>query len=129
VDDHDIVRSGLRMLLMAEDDIEIVGEASSGQNAINLVQQLSPDVVVMDLQMPDMNGIEATRRIKSRYPDCYVLALTIHEDQQYFFQMLAAGASGYVPAGSSDDLVRAIRVVNSGHVFLYPDGLCPRDNY
>lgn len=121
VDDHDIVRSGLRMLLMAEDDIEIVGEASTGQQAISMVQELSPDVVVMDLQMPDMNGIEATRRIKSRYPDCYVLALTIHEDQQYFFQMLAAGASGYVPKRAApDDLVRAIRVVHSGHVFLYP---------
>ncbi len=106
---------------MAEDDIEIVGEASNGFEALQAVQKLSPDVVVMDLQMPDMNGIEATKKIKADRPECYVLALTIHEDQQYFFQMLAAGASGYVPKRAApDDLVRAIHVVFNGHVFLYP---------
>lgn len=121
VDDHDIVRSGLRMLLMAETDIEIVGEAGNGREALQKVEELHPDLVIMDLQMPDMNGIEATRKIKDLHPECAVLALTIHEDEQYFFQMLAAGASGYVPKRAApDDLVWAIRVVHSGHVFLYP---------
>jgi len=120
-DDHDIVRSGLRMMLGAEDDMEIVGEAASGREAVALVCELTPDVVVMDVQMPDMNGIEATRLIKTERPECAVLALTIHEDEQYFFQMLAAGAMGYVPKRAApDDLVRAIRVVQMGQVFLYP---------
>jgi two-component system response regulator NreC len=120
-DDHDIVRSGLRMMLGAEDDMEIVGEAASGREAVALVCELTPDVVVMDVQMPDMNGIEATRLIKTELPECAVLALTIHEDEQYFFQMLAAGAMGYVPKRAApDDLVRAIRVVQMGQVFLYP---------
>ena len=119
-DDHDIVRSGLRMLLLAEPDIEIVGEASSGREAVEMALDLRPDVVVMDVQMPDMNGIEATRAIKEQSDDCAVLALTIHEDEQYFFQMLNAGALGYVPKRAApDDLVRAIRLVYQGHVFLY----------
>ncbi len=120
VDDHDIVRTGLRMMLVAEDDIVIVGEASNGREAVALTQELLPDVVVMDVQMPDMNGIEATRAIKEECPDCAVLALTIHEDEQYFFEMLNAGALGYVPKRAApDDLVRAIRLANDGHVFLY----------
>lgn len=120
-DDHDIVRSGLRMMLMAEDDMEIVGEASSGREAVALALELAPDVVVMDVQMPDMNGIEATRLIRAEQPACAVLALTIHEGEQYFFQMLAAGAMGYVPKRAApDDLVRAIRIVRTGQVFLYP---------
>jgi two-component system response regulator NreC len=119
-DDHDIVRSGLRMLLLAEQDIEIVGEAGSGREAVEMALDLHPDVVVMDVQMPDMNGIEATRAIKEQLEDCAVLALTIHEDEQYFFQMLNAGALGYVPKRAApDDLVRAIRLVHQGHVFLY----------
>ena len=119
-DDHDIVRSGLRMLLLAEPDIEIVGEASSGREAVEMALDLRPDVVVMDVQMPDMNGIEATRAIKEQSDGCAVLALTIHEDEQYFFQMLNAGALGYVPKRAApDDLVRAIRLVYQGHVFLY----------
>lgn len=120
-DDHDIVRSGLRMLLLAEDDIEIIGEASNGREAVQQAVKLQPDVVVMDLQMPDMNGIEATRQIRERCPSCAVLALTIHEDEQFFFQMISAGAMGYVPKRAApEDLVQAIRVVNTGSVFLYP---------
>ena len=119
-DDHDIVRSGLRMLLLAEDDIEIVGEASNGLEALALAEEHQPDVIIMDVQMPDMNGIEATQRIKEACPDSAVLALTIHEDEQYFFQMLNAGALGYVPKRAApDDLVRAVRLVNQGHVFLF----------
>ncbi len=121
VDDHQIVRAGLRMLFMAEKDMEIVGEVGSGDEAITAVRQLKPDVVLMDVVMSGMSGIEATRRIKEAYPEVAVLALTMHEDEQYFFEMLNAGASGYVPKRAApDDLVSAIRVVSQGNVFLYP---------
>lgn len=121
VDDHEIVRAGLRMLFLAEPDMEIVGEASSGEEALRAVEELSPDVVIMDVSMPGMTGIEATRRIKASHPEIAVLALTMYEGEQYFFQMLEAGASGYVPKrAAADDLVSAIRVVRQGNVFLYP---------
>ena len=121
VDDHEIVRSGLRMLFLAEADMEIVGEAASGEEALQAVQEFAPDVVIMDVAMPGMTGIEATRRIKKTHPDVAVLALTMYEGEQYFFQMLEAGASGYVPKrAAADDLVSAIRVVRQGNVFLYP---------
>ena len=120
VDDHDIVRTGLGMMLLAEEDIVIVGEASNGQEALELAHQLHPDVIVMDVQMPEMNGIEATRRITEECPGCAVLALTIHEDEQYFHQMMQAGARGYVPKRAApDDLIKAIRLVADGHIFLY----------
>lgn len=121
VDDHVIVRAGLRMLFQAENDIEIVGEVGSGEEAIDAVRQLQPDVVLMDVAMPGIGGIEATRRIKQARPEAAVLALTMHEDEQYFFEMLGAGASGYIPKRAApDDLVSAIRVVSQGNVFLYP---------
>lgn len=121
VDDHQIVRAGLRMLFMAEQDMEIVGEVSSGEEAIHAVRQLKPDVVLMDVVMAGMSGIEATRRIKEANSEVAVLALTMHEDEHYFFEMLNAGASGYVPKRAApDDLVDAIRVVSQGNVFLYP---------
>ncbi|MFN8442476.1 MAG: response regulator transcription factor [Caldilineaceae bacterium] len=120
VDDHQIVRAGLRMLFQAEPDMEIVGEASSGSEAITAVATLRPDVVIMDVAMPGMNGIEATRRIREMSPETAVLALTMHEDEQYFFEMLNAGAAGYIPKRAApDDLVSAIRVVHQGNVFLY----------
>ncbi|MBE7470333.1 MAG: DNA-binding response regulator [Anaerolineae bacterium] len=121
VDDHQIVRAGLRMLFMAEQDMEIVGEVSSGEEALHAVRQLKPDVVLMDVVMAGMSGIEATRRIKEANSEVAVLALTMHEDEHYFFEMLNAGASGYVPKRAApDDLVDAIRVVSQGNVFLYP---------
>jgi two-component system response regulator NreC len=121
VDDHRIVRAGLRMLFQAEKDMEIVGEVDSGEEALTAVRDLKPDVVLMDVVMAGMSGIEATRRIKAINPDVAVLALTMHEDEQYFFEMLNAGASGYVPKRAApDDLVSAIRVVSQGNVFLYP---------
>lgn len=121
VDDHEIVRSGLRMLFLAEPDMEIVGEAGSGAEALEALERLTPDVVIMDVSMPGMTGIEATRRIKSSHPEVAVLALTMYESEQYFFEMLEAGASGYVPKrAAADDLVSAIRVVSQGNVFLYP---------
>jgi DNA-binding NarL/FixJ family response regulator len=120
VDDHPIVRSGLRMLFLAEPGMKIVGEAGSGAEAIEAVQRLQPDVVIMDVSMPGMNGIEATRRIKAAHPQTAVLALTMYEDEQYFFEMLNAGASGYIPKRAApDDLVSAIKVVAEGNVFLY----------
>ena len=119
-DDQDIVRTGLKMMLMAEEDIVIIGEASNGHEAVQLARELAPDVVVMDVAMPDLNGIEATRQLGELCPECAVVALTIHEDQQYFFQMLHAGALGYVPKRAApDDLVRAIRAASEGHVFLF----------
>ncbi len=122
VDDHHIVRAGLRMLFQSEEDMEIVGEANSGGEALELVGNLKPDVVLMDVAMPGTNGIEATRLIKEVHPDVAVLALTMHEDEQYFFEMLNAGASGYIPKRAApDDLVSAIRVVSQGNVFLYPN--------
>jgi two-component system response regulator NreC len=120
VDDHPIIRSGLRMLFQAEPSLTIVGEADSGAAAIAMVEKLHPDVVIMDVAMPGMNGIEATRRIKAASPETAVLALTMHEDEQYFFEMLNAGASGYIPKRAApDDLVSAIKVVAEGNVFLY----------
>lgn len=121
VDDHAVVRSGLRMLLEAQSGLEIVGEAETGSEALRKVESLRPDVVLMDIAMPDMNGIEATRRIKESRPETAVLALTMHEDDQYFFEMLNAGASGYVPKRAApDELITAIRTVSRGEVFLYP---------
>jgi two-component system response regulator NreC len=120
-DDHAMVRSGLRMLLEAQTDMRIIGEVENGTEAVSQVTSLQPDVVLMDVQMPDMNGIEATRQIKKIVPETAVLALTIYEDDQYFFEMLRAGASGYIPnRAAPDDLVTAIRTVARGDVFLFP---------
>lgn len=120
-DDHLVVRSGLCMLLEAKPDMEIVAEAESGREAVEKARALRPDVILMDIQMPDMNGIEAAERIKSISPQTAVLALTMHEDDHYFFEMLHAGASGYVPKRAApDELINAIRTVHAGQVFLYP---------
>jgi two-component system response regulator NreC len=120
-DDHAVVRSGLRMLLDAQPDMEIIAEAETGIEAITKTQELRPDVVLMDVEMPGMNGIEATQKIKESMPETAVLALTMYEDDQYFFEMLKAGASGYVPKRAApDELVNAIRTVSNGEVFLYP---------
>ncbi len=119
-DDHEIVRAGVRMLLQPHPDIEIVAEAGSGAEAIELAQAFQPDVILMDIAMPDLNGMEATRELKRRCPSVAVLALTIHESEDYLFEMLDAGASGYVPKRAApDDLLRAIRAVNRGEVFLH----------
>jgi two-component system response regulator NreC len=121
VDDHDVVRSGLRMLLENEDDLEIVGEANRGEQALALARDLKPDLVVMDITLPDISGVEATRRIKKSHPNIAVVALTIHEDQQYFFEMLQAGASAYVPKRAApDDLIAAIRAAHRGEMYVYP---------
>jgi two-component system response regulator NreC len=95
-DDHTIVRSGVRMLLEAEPDIKVVGEALNGLEAIELAESLRPDVVLMDITMPVMDGLEATSQIKTRFPQINVLVLTMHRSDDYFFEMLKAGASFYI---------------------------------
>jgi two-component system response regulator NreC len=121
VDDHVVVRMGLRMLFEGESDMEIVGEAETAGEAIRAVSKLQPDVVLMDIGLPDLSGIEATRQIKEAHDDTAVVALTIHEDEEYFFQMLDAGATGYVPKKAApEELLTAIRAAASGDVYLYP---------
>ena len=121
VDDHAVVRSGLRMLLEHETDIEIVGEAGTAHETLALVEQLQPDVVLMDIGLPDKSGIEATQEIKPRWPQVAVVALTIHEDEEYFFKMLQAGASGYVPKRAApEELLTAVRSAAAGEIYLYP---------
>jgi two-component system, NarL family, response regulator NreC len=120
-DDHTIVRSGVRLLLEAEIDIEVIGEALEGNQAVELSASLKPDVVLMDIAMPGMDGLEATRQIKSRFPEIQVLVLTMHRSDEYFFEILEAGASGYLLKGAdTSDLVKAVRFVHRGEVFLYP---------
>jgi two-component system response regulator NreC len=121
VDDHAVVRSGLRMLLANEKDVEIVGEAGSAGEAIDLVTSLSPAVVLMDIGLPDKSGIEATQEIHKLFPNIAVVALTIHEDEEYFFKMLEAGARGYVPKRAApEELLTAIRAAAADQVYLYP---------
>ncbi len=120
-DDHLILREGIRLLLQKVPDIEVVGEASDGGEAVAKVDQLVPDVVLMDITMPGLNGLEATRQIKQKTPQVKVLILTMHETDQYLSQMLQMGASGYVvKTTTTSDLVSAIRAVHQGDVYLYP---------
>lgn len=121
VDDHVVVRSGLRMLLESETDIEIIGEAGTARDAMEAVKRLKPDVILMDIGLPDMSGIEATKEIKAAQPKTAIVALTIHEDEEYFFKMLEAGASGYIPKRAApEELVTAIRAASLNEVYLYP---------
>jgi two-component system, NarL family, response regulator NreC len=121
VDDHAVVRSGLRMLLENERDVEIIGEAASAHEAIEAAMNLQPNVILMDIGLPDLSGIDATREIKKRVPDAAIVALTIHEDEEYFFKMLEAGATGYVPKRAApEELLTAIRAAATGQVYLYP---------
>ena len=121
VDDHTVVRTGLRMLLAGERDVEIVGEVGTAKEALAAVSQYKPSVVLMDIGLPDMPGIDATREIKRTNPDIAVVALTIHEDEEYFFRMLEAGAVGYVPKRAApEELLTAIRAAAAGEVYLYP---------
>ena len=120
-DDHTIVRSGVRLLLEAEADIEVVGEALNGREALTLAEALRPDVILMDISMPEMDGLEATRMVKARWPAINILVLTMHRSDEYFFEVLKAGASGYIlKAADTEELVNAVRVVGHGEVFLYP---------
>jgi len=121
VDDHDVVRTGLKTFLETQSGFKVVAEADSGEEALRLANETHPDVVVMDITMPNMDGLEATRRIKETHPASRVLALTVHADEQYFFQMMAAGADGYVTKqAAAEDLVEAVRAVAAGLVYLQP---------
>jgi two-component system response regulator NreC len=109
------------MLLENERDVEIIGEAATAAEALEAALRLKPNVILMDIGLPDMSGIDATREIKKRCPDASIVALTIHEDEEYFFKMLEAGASGYVPKRAApEELVTAIRAAATGQVYLYP---------
>jgi len=121
VDDHAILREGVHALLAREPDILVVGEAADGQEALEQVPRLKPNVVIMDIVMPNMNGLEATRLIAERHPESKVLILSMYDDHEYVVQIIQAGASGYVlKRVVTEDLVRAIREVNAGESFLYP---------
>jgi len=121
VDDHSVVRAGVRMLVDAQPDMEVVGEAAEGEEAVAKVGELMPDVVLMDIHMPGVNGLQATRQIKKRFPQVCVLALTMYDNEEYFFEMLSAGGSGYVLKNAApSELVSAIRAVHKGGSYLYP---------
>jgi two-component system response regulator NreC len=120
-DDHRMMREGIRAMLERRSDIQVVGEAADGREAVRLASQLCPDVVVMDVSMPLLNGIEATRHIRRDCPDVRVLILTVHESQEYVAQLLAAGASGYIiKKAGGDELLNAIHAVARGEAFLHP---------
>ncbi|MEW5959475.1 MAG: response regulator transcription factor [Chloroflexota bacterium] len=120
-DDHAVVRTGTRELLERKLDFHIVGEAANGEEAVRLAQELQPDVVVMDVRMPKMSGVEATRQIKAVCPEVKVLVLTAHDDDEYVFALLQAGANGYLmKTAEFDELVKAIRTVAAGQSMLAP---------
>jgi len=121
VDDHEVVRSGLRMLLESQEDMDIIGECGTGSASIQLARDLMPDIILMDISLPDISGIEVTRQIEASGSQSRIIALTIHEDEQFFFQMLQAGACGYVPKRAApEDLLNAIRLVYKDEIYIYP---------
>jgi two-component system NarL family response regulator len=122
VDDHQMMRDGLRSILDLEDDLDVVGEAGNGYEALEMARTRRPDVIVMDIGMKDLNGIEATRQIMAQNPRAKVVALSTHSDESYVLSMLEAGASGYVLKDAAvDEMRRAIRVVAGGRHYLSPE--------
>ncbi len=120
-DDHAVVRAGTRQLLERQPDLHVVGEAADGEEAVRLAKELKPHVVVMDVRMPKMSGVEATRRIKQELPEVAVLVLTAHDDDEYVFALLQAGANGYLlKTAEMEELVKAIRAVAAGQSALDP---------
>jgi DNA-binding NarL/FixJ family response regulator len=120
-DDHQMLREGLRAILEKDPEIEVIGEASDGRSAVAMARELRPDVVVMDIGMPDLNGVEAARQIKAENPVVKVIALSRHSDRRYVLRMLEAGASGYVlKSGAYDELRRAVQAVRGGSSYLSP---------
>ncbi|MFQ5592588.1 MAG: response regulator [Anaerolineae bacterium] len=120
-DDHVVVREGLVALLEEEPDLQVVGQVGTGREAVNIATQLRPDIALLDIAMPDMNGLEATRQILIEEPEVNVLILTMHDEEVFFFEALRAGAAGYVLKGArSDELLSAIRAVHDGGVYLPP---------
>lgn len=122
VDDHAILREGIRYLLSASGEVEVVGEAQDGVEALEMVEQLMPDAVLMDIAMPRMNGIEATTELKRRHPELPVLILSMYDSEEYVLPILKAGASGYVlKRAAAQELVSALKAVVAGQVILHPD--------
>ena len=121
-DDHPLLRDGVRRILQDEEDIEVVGEASDGEETVARALELSPDVVLMDISMPGIGGLEATRQVRARNPSVQVLGLTVHENSAYFFSMLEAGAAGYLlkKDATSAELLEAVRAVHREGVYLHP---------
>lgn len=120
-DDHQIMREGLRLLVNSQADMEVVGEVENGQAAVALAQKLQPDVIVMDISMPEMNGLKATQKLNRTYPNIKILTLTRHTDDGYLQQLLQSGSSGYIlKQSASEELVRAIRLVAAGQTYLDP---------
>jgi len=122
VDDHNLVREGLKAVFEQGDEVEIVGEAGSGEEALEMVGEVEPDVILMDISMPGMNGIQATRLIRERHPGAKIVMLTMLDQEGYVYEAVKAGATGYMLKNtSSDDLVHAIQTVNEGKALLHPD--------
>lgn len=120
-DDHVMVRQGLRSIVSREPDMEVIGEADDGRACLELVEQAKPDIVIIDVGMPHLNGIDATRRIVQRFPRVKVVALSMHTDKQFVLEMFQAGASAYVTKdAAADELTRAVRAVASGRRYLSP---------
>lgn len=129
-DDHKLVRQGFRLILLSQPDMDVVGETGNGREAVELARTLRPDVVVMDVTMPELNGIEATRRIREISPHIRVLALSVHRDSVYVREIIRAGAEGYLLKESADtDLLAAVRAVAAGNSYLSPEvsGVILRD--
>lgn len=122
VDDHHLLRDGLRSLLDAEEEFEVVGEAETGREALSLAETLRPDLILMDIGMRDLNGVEATRQLKAAYPEIGIVGLSTHSDKRYVLGMLEAGASGYVLKDSAyDEVRRAMHAVGRGKTYLSSD--------
>ncbi|HWB95386.1 MAG TPA: response regulator transcription factor [Bryobacteraceae bacterium] len=122
VDDHAVVRQGFKLILSQQPDMEVIGEASQGREAVAAAIALRPDLVIMDIAMPEVNGVEATRQIMEQCPDSKILILSMHKDVVYVRETLRAGAKGYLLKESIDhDLLRAVRAVAEGHSFLSPE--------
>lgn len=120
-DDHPILLAGLQALVGADPTLQIVGEARDGHAALELALELRPDVIVLDISMPGMNGIEVTRALRERWPDARILVLTVHEDRAYLWQLLEAGVAGYLlKRSAADELTRALHAIHTGGVYLDP---------
>ena len=121
VDDHSVVRAGLRFILEDEPGVEIVGEAGTADEAIELIARTQPDIIFMDISLPDGNGLDLTKRIRRAHPETRVIILTLHEDEEYFMKALQAEAAGYVIKGSpAEDLLAALHSVSEGGTYLHP---------
>jgi DNA-binding NarL/FixJ family response regulator len=121
-DDHVMIREGLRLLINREDDMDVIGEAEDGREVLRLVPKINPDIIIMDVEMPNLNGSETTRQVVANYPNIDVIALSAHTDCRYIAEMLKAGAKGYLLKHSaSDELLQAIHLVSRGKTYLSPE--------